>query len=316
MVKKFLAVGALSGALLLGAVLIQAPPSLAMWLVDHHADFFEMPYPEWAKRHSVLERILVRAVAYKLGRDWVTRAKTEIQNSGPMDTSGIVIASRDYLNRDFINQRQVRHKTIDLPTYARLVYGMAKCDGQNHLFAVILGEFFDEVHTFALFDQTTGTSPHLAATVTINQIPVYVDAWSDVPIFAMDDQVGGLGAGIPSWSDVRNNITLQRMVGTSTTKTALARDIYDNGEKRIRAKKMPIPIGAIGNWDDGNAKPDQGNSPFQIYLKGRIFQLYGHAASARNHYELIQNDPDLPQSLRRAAAWFLRSVTPEPPAAS
>ncbi len=311
MLKKFLAACAVSIVLSFGAVLVQAPPSLAMWLVDTHVDFFEMPYPKWAQRHSLFDRILVRGVAYKLGRDWVTRAKTEIKSSKPTDIISIVTASRDYLSREFVNQRQIRHKSIDLPTYSRLVFGMAWCGGQNHLFTMILGEFFDEVHTFALFDRTTGKSPHVAATVTINQIPVYVDAWSDVPIFAMDDQIEGLGIDIPSWSDVHKNITLQQMDGTPSRKTALARDIYENGEKRIRARKVPIPIGVIGDWADSDAMPDKRNSPFQIYLKGSIFQLYGHDLSARNHYESIQNDPNLPPTFQRAAVWFLRSMARE-----
>lgn len=306
MFRKVLAVGALSAVLLIGAVVVQAPPSLALWLVDNHIDFFELPYPEWAKRHSVMERILVRAVAYKLGRDWVTRATTKIQDSEPTDISSIVTVSRDYLNREFANQRQVKHITIDLPTYARLVYGMAKCDGQNHLFAVILGEFFDEVDTYALIDPSKGTSPHLAVTVTINQIPVYVDAWSDIPIFAMDDQIENLGVDVPSWSDVHKQVE-----GKPVQQWVLTEEIYNAGEKRIRIKKVPVPIGIIGNWQDGNVMPDKRNSPSQIYLKGRIYQLYGHDLSARNHYESLQNNPNSRQSFQRAAALFLRNMEQE-----
>lgn len=311
MLKKFIAACALVVVLLFGAMLIQAPPSLAVWLVDSHEDFFQMPYPAWAQRHSFIDRMLVRAVAYKLSRDWVTQAKTDIAETGPAGLSDIVVASRDYFSREFVNQRQIRHTPIDLPTYSRLVYGMAWCDGQNHLFTMILGEFFDDVYTFALFNRETGRSPHTAATITINQSAVFVDAWSDVPIFAMDDQVERVGADIPSFSEVYDNITLQQMDGTAQLRPAMAQQFYEDGEKRLRSRKMLIPIGSIGDWRDGNAMPDKRNTPFQTYLKGRIYQLFGHFSSAINHYNAVQNDPDLEQIFRRAAAWFLASMARE-----
>ncbi len=313
MLKKSIAACALSAVLLFGVALVQAPPSLAVWLVDSHEDFFQMPYPEWAQRHSYFDRLLVRAVAYKLSRDWVTRAKMEISGTGPIDISGTVIASREYFSREFVNQRQIRHRAIDLPTYSRLVYGMAWCDGQNHLFSMILGEFFDDVHTFALInrEKEKGRSPHTAVTITVNQTTVFVDAWSDVPIFVMDDQVERVGADIPSFSEVYDNITLQRMEGAPKLRPAMAQQFYDDGEKRLPSRKLLIPIGYLGNWDDVNATPDKENSPFQTYLKGRIYQLYGHYSSAKNHYEAVQNDPDLEEVFRRAAAWFLRSMARE-----
>ena len=124
----------------------------------------------------------------------------------------------------------------------------------------------------------------------------------------MDDQVERIGANIPSWSEVYDNITLQQMDGTPNSQPGMAQQFYNDGEKRIPARKMLIPIGSIGNWHDGNAMPDKRNSPFQTYLKGRIYQLYGHVSSAKTHYEAVQNDPDLEEIFRRAAAWFLRSM--------
>lgn len=313
MLKKTIAVCTLLAILLFGAVLVQAPPSLGVWLVDAHEDFFQMPYPEWAKRHSFVDRMLVRAVAYKLSRDWVTRAKTEISDTGPLDASGTVVASRDYFSREFVNQRQIRHPPIDLPTYSRLVYGMAWCDGQNHLFSMILGEFFDDVYTFALInrEKEIGRSPHTAVAMTINQATVFADAWSDVPIFTMDDQVDRVGSGIPGWSAVYDNITLQQMDGTPKKRPAMAKQFYDDGEKRIRSRKMIVSVGSIGTWDDGDAMPDKSATPFQTYLKGRIYQLYGHVSSAMNHFEAVRNDPGLEKIFQRAAAWFMQSMARE-----
>ena len=309
--KKFLIASAFSAVLLFGAILVQAPPALAVWLVDSHVDFFEMPYPEWAQRHSFLDRMLVRAVAYKLSRDWVTRARTEILKTESVGISDVVVASREYFSREFVNQRQIRHKPIDLPTYSRLVYGMAWCDGQNHLFSMILGEFFDDVHTFALINREIDRSPHTAVTITINQTTIFVDAWSDVPIFAMDDQIDKVSADIPSWSEVRDNVTLQQMDGTPMLRPAMARQFYDDGEKRIPSRKMFVPVGLFGGWSDDNAMPDSKNSPFQTYLKGRVFQLYGNTSSVTNHYEAVWNNPDLQDVFQRAAAWFLQSMARE-----
>lgn len=305
MLKKLLVVCAFSAVLLFGAVLVQAPPSLAMWLVNTHVDFFQMPYPEWAQRHSIFDRILVRAVAFKLSRDWMTRSEGKILESMPTGLVDTVLATRKQLNENFLNQRQIRHKSIDLPTYSRLVYGMAWCGGQNHLFTMLLGRFFEEVHTFALWDNVKESSPHVAVVIDINGVPVFVDAWSDVPVFVMDEHGRKLGLNIPVWSDVNKYITLQQMEGSKMARAALIRRVYDDGERRIPTERLLLPVGRVDPWEDQNAYPERSNTLFQTYLKGRIYLLFGHYRSARNHFEFLEEQNDLPKSLQAAAIWFL-----------
>ncbi len=268
----FMGLGALFAMLVsISAILIPAPPALALWLVDEHVDFFEKPYPQWAENKSVFDRFIVRAAAYKLSQDWVTRTVDEVSRHGSEGIADKIITARDQLNKLYINQRQIWHTPIDLPTYARLVYGMAWCDGQNHLFSMILGEIFGEAHTLALRDEVNKQSVHVAVQLDIDGAPVIADAWSDVPVFVMDENRNESTAGIPVWSDVSSKIVLQRLDGASTDRAAMAREYYLDGELRIRSASKLIPFGYFIVQEERVSLPNPRSSSLQTYLKARVF---------------------------------------------
>lgn len=296
---------ALAGACV---VFVSAPPSLAMWLIDEHVDFFEKPYPEWAADKSIIDRLIVRAVAYKLSRDWVTRSARAVKSKQPSGLGETVVAARDQLNSTYVNQRQIWHPPIDLPTYARLIYGMAWCDGQNHLFSMILAELLGEAYTFALYDQEIRESVHVAVQLNIDGVPIIADAWSDVPVFVMDENRKASNADVPLWLEVSENIILQRMERAAMDRTAMAQQYFADGDQGIRSAAQPVAYRFFDVWSDMGRSPKKEGSGFQFYLKARVYHLLGHKVTARNYYLAALEAPSTDALIHEAATWFLNKL--------
>lgn len=61
-------------------VLVRTPEPLAHWLVETHPELFKKTYQAWARdTDSLAVRWLVRALSYKLSRDWITAAEHEVR---------------------------------------------------------------------------------------------------------------------------------------------------------------------------------------------------------------------------------------------
>ena len=247
---------AAAGALLLGVVvagplLVRAPPSVALWLVNNHTGFFRQTYEAWSADKPLLTRLLVRGLAYKLSRDWVTQAERAVRATGMGTMEQTVLAARSELNTVFLNQRDVRHPPLDLSTYARLVYGLGWCDGQNHLMALLLGEFFDDVTTFALYDRATGLSPHSTVSIVQNGKRVYADAWSKVPLMVMDEDRDLVDASVPAWSAVVDDLIFERPLDIRDVPEDVFRAYYNEGNRRIVIRPQIFPLGIFDPWTPG-----------------------------------------------------------------
>lgn len=290
--RRVLIAGTIALALGTGAALsvvyIRAPVSLAFWLTDSYPDFFRKTYAKWGRDVPLPERLLVRAVAYKLSRDWITYEAKRLRAegaAGESDPASVIRAAVVNLKVSVLNQREVRHKSIDLPTYARLVYGMAWCDGQNNLLAMLLAEFLDGVEHFNLRDVETQKSPHTLVRVNRPDGPLFSDMWSDIPVFALDEINEPWGPGIPTHAEL-----IKIMPPGSpdwTIGDAMERDKYENGRTAIKIRPMPLQVGA---YDLRFDRPSEESLPpgdrlWPAYLHARVLHLYGYEEAAVAAYE-------------------------------
>jgi hypothetical protein len=293
-------------------VFVRLPVSAALWLVDTHPGFFAQTYQEWSVGKPLHTRLTVRALAYKLSRDWVTQTARSVRRENPAGMYGTVVAARSVFKGVYLNQRDVRHPPIDLATYARLVYGMAWCDGQNHLFALLLGEFFDDVHTFALWNRDTKLNVHVAVTIRRNGIVHYADAWTKVPMFVMDEDRTHTDANIPVWSTIAEEFKPEGAYDADYSPDTVM-GFFQDGEKRIAIRGLVVPIGIIDPWPEPATPPvvGGGSHPFydgkeglRHYLRARVYQLYGYNAAARTEFAKVLTDAPAEPFIRKAAEIF------------
>lgn len=286
--RKFIAVALLCGGLgltgLAAGIYVRAPISVALWFTDTYPDFFRKTYADWGRDVSLPERLFVRGVAYKLSRDWLTYEAKRVRATGESSPSGIIGLTVANLKEMVLSQREVRHKAIDLPTYSRLLYGMAWCDGQNNLLAMLLAEFFDGVEHFNLWDVKKQLSPHTLVRINRPDGVLFSDMWSDIPVFALDEIPQSSGPQIPTHAE------LIRVVPPGSPEwavgDAMERDGYENGRVAIRIKPMPLEVGALDimselGLDDVVALE---GSYWRTYLRARILHLYGRRDEARKLY--------------------------------
>ena len=202
----------------IGLITIRAPISLAFWFVESYPEYFkrESEYDPLVN-HSILDKILVRGVAYKLLHDWASMQARPFKNahhSSDTDTYETVSILVDTVRDQVLSQAELPHTAIGQPSFSRLINGYAYCGGVNQLLAFPLSEIFDEVNMFAtrypevgVSAAAAGKSTHVNVQFEVSGVQVYADAWSSVPLFKLEDARFALN-DVPFYEQIRAKVPL------------------------------------------------------------------------------------------------------------
>lgn len=185
----------------------------ALWFVDRYPDYFqvgETHFAEWLEGLPEHERIFVIAMGNTLAWAWLER---ELEALDAEDLDGL---SRQAIARTrgaTLNQLEIRLEALspDMPSveftasagepkfadevFARLVRGATNCDGQNHVAAMLLNAELSDRKLDARA-RLLSIDSHMLVRVDGPELaqPLYVDAWSNLPPFVLDEQPAARGA--------------------------------------------------------------------------------------------------------------------------
>ena len=199
-------------------ITIRAPISVALWFVESYPEYFERESEyDPLVNYSILDRILVKGVAYKLLHDWASMQARPFRisrNSSNLETYETVSSLVDMVRGQVLNQAELPHTAVGQPSFSRLINGYAYCGGVNQLLAFPLSEIFNEVYMFTtrypevgVSASAAGKSTHVNVQFEVSGVQVYADAWSSIPLFKLEDARLALN-DVPFYEQVHAKVPL------------------------------------------------------------------------------------------------------------
>jgi hypothetical protein len=271
----------------------RVPLRPALWLVEHHPDYFYHDPRPWLRRAPARARATVWALDDLLARAWIRRALSGAPDAPVAFTLHAIRVARDAM----INQREVKAEIREgihdghfwLSATARLVRGQVNCEGQNHLLARLLSHRLGGVELFETRSEAR-QSTHTLVRVRLGGRAVMADAWSDAPLFHLEESWPDGPAEVPSYEDLRAR-------GMSFREGIQPRAEYEAG--RTSPLRRSGRLFTLIGEPDGPPPPPGSVGPddprWQRYLIARAHHVFGAPEDAAAMYaELARGDPRCP----------------------
>jgi hypothetical protein len=185
-----------------------------------------------------------------------------------------------------------------------LLRGHVNCEGQNHVLAVLLAKRLEDVHLFETIEPETGRARHNLVVFSIAGRRIFADAWSDVPLFHLDQEQNELPAQIPA-------LHLLEARGLGERHGVQPRQTYVMGRVVPEPEQATCLKELIRDWNApapaiGTVRPREAG--FVDYLAARLQHVLGNRNEALRLYrQIAQRYGGTPSSL--AAKLFAERLT-------
>ena len=290
----------------MAAYYIPLSPAMAARLMSSEAAYVFEDEEDWLIGKSLPHLLWVKALEFKIRHDLKRHLADRLDLSEKAPAVQIHTAANE-IRSLFITQQQQQVPIVSNSTLASFVRGFGYCDQVNGFLAVVLTDQLDKVQVYALKDPN-GISPHALIRSESSLGVVWIDAFSCVNAFGFAEELTEEGkasislyehkvAALHPDSFYRQADFMNDYSFGHTSQKVLARlspllhTAYPaEKEKAITPSKtggiaMAQNRGQQTQWLESlQQEPDENK---QLYLRARIFHLYGQTAEALNLYHKV-----------------------------
>ncbi|AHM63481.1 hypothetical protein D770_26190 [Flammeovirgaceae bacterium 311] len=302
------------------------PSSKFASLAAEQEAYFFQDEEQWLAENSLPQAIWVKTLEFKLRADLKDHLASQLSLDADSPAENIE-TSTNHTRNQFINQTQAEVPVISNSALASYVRGYGYCDQVNGFLALLLYDYLDKVQLFGVRNER-GISPHTLIRSESALGVVWIDAFSCVNAFGFRDELTGTGQKqIPAYDQkvsslfprfyykngsAFNEYSLAYTANKAYNRlgqllTAPHKTATGSTKKETGAAKSEMPVIKKPSSYQTNlinqlrAEPVAGR---QLYIKARVFHLFGEHQEAEKLYEqLRQQNPNGP--LAAYAALFI-----------